>query len=103
MTRQEKHENIERNHAKLADSMWVAIDEKVPFDQWIPIRTDREIAVDIICMFIDLDCYGRPYSLLLNADYTAFIKKENKEWKSSKSVKKEKDGSTCRRDCTLGA
>lgn len=94
----EIHMQIEANHKKLADDMWDAIVKQVPFDKWIPIVRDKELAVSIICMFIDFGCYGESFELKLNSSMDAFMKYST-EWKSSKTKKQSKHandrGSSC--------
>ena len=71
----EKHEQIESQNKKLADDMWVAIVDMCPLNEWIPLRRDVELATDILKMFIDLDCYGENFSLVLKPDFSSFMKR----------------------------
>lgn len=105
MTQQEKHAYIEKHYSKLADNMWVAIDGQVPFDQWIPLVKDKEVATEIICMFINLDCYGQNFELVFNNGMTAFMKIKREGW-SGRALypkKAKEDVAECKGNCSIEA
>lgn len=97
----EEHKTLNAEHGKLADDMWTAITEKLPFDTWIPFVQNHEVAVRLIKMFIDFDCYGENFTLSFNPEFSSFIKR-SKEFKAYKVVKKgEKDAIKCGSECSL--
>jgi hypothetical protein len=58
------------------DELWVSICEKIPPNQWIPIRKNHEKVVAGIKHFIDMRCYGSSFDISLDKEGNRFKKHE---------------------------
>ena len=59
---------------ELLDDLFVAVRDKIPAGQWVPITKDHERVIAGIKYIIDCGCYGENFDIALHENMTHFKK-----------------------------
>jgi hypothetical protein len=66
-------DNVELS-TELLDDLFVAVRDKIPAGQWVPITKDHERVIAGIKYIIDCGCYGENFDIALHENMTHFKK-----------------------------